>query len=78
MNKETATKVLKEVQKFVGESGEWGPKLYDHNHEELEPGQWSICFEGDPYDWTMEFQTKVTGVMVEPYNNCILYLFDLD
>lgn len=76
MNKATATKVLKEVQAYVGDKGEFGPKLYNHTHEDLKPGQWSIAYEGGEYEWTYNFLTKTPGVFVEPYNNCILYVFD--
>lgn len=76
---------------YVDSSSEYGsPKLYDHEHEGLRPGCWSIAWEGGPYDWTQQaFQQEVgvildlyrecpQGILAEPYNNCILYLYPQD
>ena len=79
MKKETALKVLEEVRAYVGDSDpEYGPKLMDHNHEELSEGSWSICYEGGggPEDWAYFFESKVPGVFVEPINTCILGVHD--
>lgn len=78
MNKRTALKVLAEVQAYVGESGpNYGPKLMDHNHEELPKGSWSICYEGGgPEMWACTFKSEVPGVHTEAIMGCILAVYD--
>lgn len=78
MNKATATKVLEEVRAFVGVSeGYSAPQLMDNDHEGLQEGSWSICFEGgNVEDWAYHFRTAVPGVFVEPINHVILGVHD--
>jgi hypothetical protein len=78
MNKATATKVLREVQAYVGDTDpNYGPQLMDHNHEGLSKGSWSICYEGGgPESWACSFESKVPGVFVEPIMGCILGVFN--
>lgn len=74
MNKRTAEIVLAEVKaKFNTDE----PALYDHNHEELSEGSWSIAWEGSGYDcWPAEFTTAVDGVFTEPIASWCLGVFD--
>lgn len=61
--------------------------LADHHHEGLKPGNWSIACEGVlPYEWTIgvadsrKIQSDLVfaglDVLLEPFNNCILYVYD--
>jgi hypothetical protein len=77
MNKRTALKVLAEVQAYVGDNSDNGPKLYGADHEGLSRGSWSIAYEGGgPESWACSFESKVPGVFVEPILGCILGVFN--
>lgn len=86
MKREKAQQVVDLIEAtypaYIG-AGEYDrPKLYDHEHEELPEGAWSIAWEGGtPEDWTIQFGevaflNPIPGVFVEPINNCILAVFD--
>lgn len=59
------------------------PNLRDPDHEGLDPGCWSIDWEGSVDDWTIHFTGAVStgavalpvGVFAEPINGCILGLY---
>lgn len=77
MNKAKALKVLAEVQDYVGDHHpSYGPQLMDHNHEELSPGSWSICYEGGMDMWAVSFKSKVPGVFTEAIMGCIMAVYD--
>lgn len=76
MNKAKALKVLAEVQMYVGDHSEDGPKLMDHNHEGLSEGSWSIAYEGGMDMWACHFRTKVPGVWTEAIMGCIMGVYD--
>lgn len=77
MNKAKATRVLKEVRAYVGESDpENGPQLMGADHEGLSKGSWSICFEGGMDMWPVTFESNVPGVFVEAINGCIMGVYD--
>lgn len=74
MNRKTAEKVLAEVKATFGTDE---PALYDHNHEELSEGSWSIAWEGSGMDcWPLEFESKVPGVFTEAIASWCLGVFD--
>ena len=74
MNKAKALKVLAEVEEQFGTDE---PALYDHNHEELSEGSWSIAREGSGRDcWPADFTTATHGVFTEPSASWCLGVFD--
>lgn len=74
MNRKTAEKVLAEVKAQFGTDE---PALYDHNHEELSEGSWSIAWEGSGRDcWPMDFTNTNPDVFVEPIASWCLGVFD--
>lgn len=77
MNKETAEKVLAEVQKKYNPNGFYSdPFLFDGSHEELSEGSWVISWEEGPYEWAYtSWPTDVKGVFVEPVNSFTLGVF---
>ena len=79
MDRKTAEKVLEEVKaQFDIRENEEQPLLFDHNHEELREGSWSICWEGYRDYWTYDFVSEVPGVFCEPILGCILAIYDAD
>lgn len=50
-----------------------GPNLRDHNHEELQPGSWSIDWDGGPDEWAYTaYEFLPQGLLYEPINAFIL------
>ena len=53
----------------------YGPRIYDADHQELKPGSWSIVWEGPEWDWPEALSSawntlkRVPGVFVEPINH---------
>jgi hypothetical protein len=79
MNKRTAQKVLKEVEKQFHvyiEAGYSRPNLRDASHEQLTKGSWSIDWEEGPEEWCYRFESKVPGVFVEPIYSFVLAVYD--
>lgn len=75
-----AEQVLEAIKAKWPESDGWshqdGPTLRDADHEEQEPGCWSIAWECAPEDWastaSYEFRDLVPGVFLEPmYHWCL-------
>jgi hypothetical protein len=88
MNKQRAEYAFNIIVGWFAEQGEivphseWG--LFDHHHEELSEGAWSLACEGylDP-EWAItaaaseELRNRLgTHVFIEPILGCILGIYD--
>lgn len=77
MNKETAEKVIAEVQAKFNSDGLYSdPYLFDGSHEDLSDDAWVVSWEEGPYEWAYTaWPTAVPGAFVEPINSFTLGVF---
>jgi hypothetical protein len=90
MKREKAEAVKAAVAGYFKDIGQEVPddqlRLFDHNHEGLSAGSWSLACEGWlDYDWPWYFGEAVyegkvkglpEGVFTEPVNGCVLGIHD--
>lgn len=88
MDAERAKKITVIIAGWFAEHGEWTPPeawgLYDHTHEQLSEGSWSLASEGylDP-EWAIiaaqseELCGRVgRDILLEPILGCILGIYE--
>ena len=90
MDKTTATKIWVIIAGWFYEQGTWTPPeawgLYDHTHEQLSEGAWSLASEGylDP-EWAIiaaqseELRNRIgRNILLEPIYGCVLGIYDTE
>lgn len=90
MHKKTATKIWVIIAGWFYEQGTWTPPeawgLYDHTHEDLSEGAWSLACEGylDP-EWAViaagseELRKRLgRNILLEPIYGCVLGIYDTE